>query len=313
MELQLILDKLTYAISLPERTIRALAALIGGVTTLLEENLFPEIVLTSTFYRVFIGDMHAFFIAKVALVERQRLNQLAQETPNEESQGEESGGDYVPRKILGGTLETAGIMAIHFSPLWVFAIVSDATSGGITFLQRLVDELKQNEVLPSDIQIKELADVLQALQDAARKSASLIDTPPLSPAQIGELAQRLKESYGRIFVETKDLLPRLEKIWQKIEEVALAQKTSVAEIQGVMSLDLAVWSRKSMDAILSVGQVGGEMFGEQILASYWRTLEGVISQGLLVYVGQHLRPFWQTAVTHFDPATQTWTENYING
>ena len=110
-------ERLGFMLSLPERTIRSLAALGTGTTSLLSETLFPEVLRETTLYRIFVGDAQNFIIDRVAQVKT-------------EAEAEGGGEDYLQRKMVGGALETAGLLAMHFSPLWVFAIAGDAAGGG---------------------------------------------------------------------------------------------------------------------------------------------------------------------------------------
>ena len=67
--------QLGYMLSLPERTIRSLAAVAGGTTSLLTETLFPPVLRDTTLYRVFVGDTQRFLVTKIAEMqqgERQR-------------------------------------------------------------------------------------------------------------------------------------------------------------------------------------------------------------------------------------------------
>ena len=88
---------------------------------------------------------------------------------------------------------------MRFSPLWVFAIAGDAAGGSKVFLNRLVEHLKENEIIPQEAKATELVDVLEAIQVASSKSATSIDTPPLSRKKLTELADEMKGSYMRVF------------------------------------------------------------------------------------------------------------------
>src|SRR5512136_724607 len=100
-----------YLLSLPERTIRSLAAIAGGTTSLLTESLFPDVLRGTTLYKMVVGDTQRFMVEKIAQVPRE---------------AGESGGagadasppeDFVQRKVAGTALEAAGLLAVHLSPL----------------------------------------------------------------------------------------------------------------------------------------------------------------------------------------------------
>lgn len=292
---------LGYLLSLPERTVRSLAAVAGGTTSLLTDTLFPESLRGTTMYKIFVGDAQRFVIEKVAAVQREAAAQP--EAPQAEN--------YMQRKIVGGALETAGLFAMHFSPLWVFAIAGDAAAGTSVFLQRLTEQLKQNGVIPENTQVTALADLLEAVHDTSRQSASAIDTPPLSREELGQLADDMMSGYGRMFTKATDLLPRMEEIWSQMERIADRQNISIDALSGVLTMDVAQWAKKGVGAVLALGQTGGDLLGEHILDSYVNTLEKVSEQGVTEYISDRMTPFLQCAIGHFDPNKASWTESLI--
>ncbi len=290
---------LGYLLSLPERGLRSLAAVTGGASLLLTETLLPEAALNSTLFRVTIGDLQQFLVERVAGMEDLVWRGL----PRRQLEG-----DYFPRKMAGSVIETAGLFWYRFSPIWVFAIAGDAAAGSQVFLQRLVVQLKANGVLAEDAQPTSLAEVLAAVQTAAHSSANAMNLPPLSEAELKETAVTLKENYGRLFANTKDLLPRFESLWSQMESVADEQEASTAKVSGVMTMDLANWGQKSADSLLAFSQTSGVLIDEYILDSYAKTLAGIETEGLPRYLSSRMMPFLETAVRHLQPAQTTWTE-----
>ncbi len=301
--LDIVREQLSYALSLPERSIRSLAAVAGGTTSLLTDTLFPEVLRGTTLYKVFVGDAQQFVIQKVAQV---------QQEGQARAEDSEADSSYVQKKMIGGALETAGLFAMHFSPLWVFAIAGDAAAGTSVFLSRLVEQLKRNGVVADDAEIKALDDLLAATQEASRRSAAAIDTPPLSREDLSKLASEMRTSYGEMFSKTTDLLPRLETIWQRMEKLASRENVSLERLGGILTVDVASWGKKGIGSALAVGQTGTALFGEKILDSYARTLDAVGEEGVAGYVSHRMAPFLQAATAHFDPAQKTWTESLAN-
>lgn len=292
---------LGYLLSLPERTVRSLAAVAGGTTSLLTDTLFPESLRDTTMYKIFVGDAQRFVIEKVAAVQRETQGQP--DTPQT--------ANYMQRKIVGGALETAGLFAMHFSPLWVFAIAGDAAAGTSVFLQRLAEQLKQNGVIPEDTQVTGLADLLGAIHDTSRQSAGAIDTPPLSREELGQLANDMMAGYQQMFTRATDLLPRMEEIWGQMQRIADRQNISIDTLSGVLTMDVAQWAKKGVGAVLALGQTGGDLLGEHILDSYVETLDKVSEQGVTNYISERMTPFLQCAIGHFDPGKASWTESLI--
>ena len=294
-------QRLMYALSLPERTIRSLAALAGGTTTLLAETLFPKSFRGTTTYRVTIGLMQQFIVERVAGMKSEISEDQAK-----------LGDDYVQRKMAGTALEAAGLLTMGSSPLWVLAILGDAAGGSKIFLNRLVESLKENGVMAEETQATELIDVLEAVQEASSKSAITIDMPPLSREELSQLADEMKVSYGRVFKSTTNLMPRLDAIWKNMEQLALRENISIERLGGIMTVEAVSWSKKGVRMALATGRTGAELFDEKILDSYRKTLIAASEQGIDKYMNDHMRPFMQSARAHFDPAQKTWTETKLD-
>lgn len=294
-------DQFSYLLSLPERTVRSLAAVAGGTTTLLTDTLFPDSLRGTTMYRIFVGDTQKFVIEKVAQIQKEAGD----------AEGEPTDPKYMQKKMIGGALETAGLFAMHFSPLWVFAIAGDAAAGSNTFFNRLVDHLKANGVLEPDANVSNITDVLESMQDTARRSASAIDTPPLSREELAKLAEDMSVSYGQMFAKSTNLIPRFETLWNQMSRVASKENVSFERLSGVLTVDAAAWGKKSVGAVFAVGQTGADLFGEKILDSYARTLNAVSDEGVTGYLDSRLSPFLKAAADHFDPNRKTWTEQFL--
>lgn len=291
-----------YLVSLPERLLRSAAAVVGGTSLLVTETLFPEVVKDSTTYRVVVGNLQRFMIDRVAQVNYFPV-----------SENERVIDGYIGRKLAGNVLEMAGLMTVRFSPVWVFALAGDAAGGSKAFLDRLVINLKQHGVISPESNPDDLTGLLEAIQRASSSSATVVDTPPLSQAQLAELASDLSDGYGRMFARSQSLLSRLNIIQARMEETADQEGLSVEEVSGVMAIDVASLSRASVGATMAVSQTSAELFGEKILASYERTLDELNSQGASAYLNRYLKPFMDAAVAHFDPNRSTWTEEMLLG
>ena len=288
---------LMYTLSLPERTIRSLAAIAGGTTTLLTEMLFPETLRNTTIYNVSFGMLQRFVVEKVAGIES-----------SSDENKKELANDYLQRKMAGTALEAAGLLAMRFSPLWVFAIAGDAAGGTKVFLNRLVEHLKENEIISQEAKATELVDVLEAIQVASSKSATSIDTPPLSREKLTELADEMKESYTRVFKSTTNLIPRLDTIWENMEQLAHREKIPIERLGGIITVEALSLTKKGAGMVFETGRTGVELFDEKILDSYRQTLKLVSEKGIDKYMSSHMQPFMQSAKDHFNPIRKTWFE-----
>lgn len=297
-------ERLGYLLSLPERTLRSLAALVSGAVVTLTEIVLPDSFRDSTIYRITLGLSLQFLVERVAQVQRQAegVAGSAPVSPN-----------FAQRKLAGTVLEAAGLLAIHFSPLWVFAIAADAAAGSKVFLERLSEHLKQNGLVRESTPIRDLVDVLATMQEATGKSATAIDMPPLSRKELLGLAAELKASYAEMFLGMANLLPDLEALWLRMKDVAWRENVPVEELGGALTLDLAARAQKGIGATRALGRAGAELVGEQILASYERTLNGIAKEGAEKYFSRKMSPFLKAAAGQFGRGKTTWIQSRLVG
>jgi hypothetical protein len=291
-----------YLFSFPERLVRSMAAIVGGTSLVLTNTLFPNVLKESTTYKVLIGNLQKYTITRIAQVPMAL-----------EGLQDDFGSDYLRQKMAGNMLEAIGLLTIRFSPLWIFAIAGDAAGGSKVFLYRLVEHLKANDVISQDADPQNMVDLLEAVQAASYSSATTIDTPPLSREELSAVADELATDYVDIFTKSQSLLPRLESIQERMDNLASEERFSVEELSGMMAVDLAALVKKSANATVAAGKAGAELFGEQILASYIKTLDQIHDQGIADYLNETMLPFLGAAVHHLDPAKRTWTEDVLLG
>jgi hypothetical protein len=141
----------------------------------------------------------------------------------------------------------------------------------------------------------------------------MVDTPPLTREQMTRLAGDLSDGYGDMFARSQSLLSRFNVIQSRMEQTADEEGLTVEEVSGVMAIDVASLGKAGVGTTKAVGQTGGELLGEKILASYERTLDELNSQGASAYLNRYLKPFMDAAVSHFDPKRSTWTQEMLLG
>jgi hypothetical protein len=288
-----------YLLSLPERSLRALAALVGGASVFLAETLLPDSLRGTTIYKLIVGDTQRFLIERVAQMELDGQSFiLSHEIPT----------NYVQRKAAGTILEAAGLLAFHFSPLWVFAIAGDASSGSKVFLERLTKHLKEKGIVPEEAVIHDLVDLVEATQTASRITVKAVDTPPLSRKELTALVDDLKAAYGVMFLQVPELAGHFNRLWKRMEEISELEDISLSELSGVMAIQVASVGRKGVGAILAVGKTSRELFGEKILQNYRETLDLISQRGIKAYLQQYMAPFMEKSLQHFERGRESWIE-----
>jgi hypothetical protein len=300
------LDRLNHylalSFSLPERLARALGSLIGGSTLLLTKTLIPSAVKNSNSYRFTFGMFQTFLIKNVA-----QLDDFQTDTELQEH--------FLNRKLLGTSLEAAGLLTMHLSPVWIFAIASDAAKGGQVFLNRLVHHLKEHDVIAEDSNPESLEQVLLSIHDMGRLGATAIDTPPLTMLDVEELAAQLRESTASLRKNSANLLPRFEAIWNQISQVASQENLSTEQVLGMLSVSAASIAQTSVGTAGALGKTGFYFLDEIILNDYKETLADISDTGSLGYMQQNMQPFVQNAQSHFnfknETRSQTWFKDSI--
>ncbi len=284
--------------SLPERLARALGSLIGGSTLLLSKTLLPAAVKNSDSYRFTLGMFQTFLIKNVAQIDHLQTDTELQE-------------HFLNRKLLGTSLEAVGLLTMHLSPVWVFAIASDAAKGGQVFLNRLVLHLKENGVIAEESNPESIEQVLLSIHEMSRQGATAIDTPPLSLPEVQELASQLRESMAALRQNSSSLLPSFEALWSQIGRVASRENLSTEQVLGMLSLHAAAIAQSGKGTAGAVGKTGFYFLDEVILNDYKETLSGISATGSLSYMHQHMQPFVQNAQAHFNFKIETRSQAWL--
>ena len=294
--------RLRFLLSLPERSLRALAALATGTTMLLTETLLPESVRGTRTYKVTFGMMQAYIVERIAQIDR-----------GVESPDEGIAEDFAQRKMVGTALEAAGLFLVGASPLWIFAILADVSGGGKLFLDRLTAQLKAQGVIEAETDFTRLEEVLDAVQQASSKTATVIDTPPLSGPALRKMMAEIQSHYRDTFRSTAGLIPTLESLWTKMEGLSKGDRTLFNRLAGMMTVDALEFGKRGGKTAASVGTAGLQLFDERILRSYRRTLSSVSDEGVMIYLRSHYAPYFTAARRHFDAGLGSWTERTLGG
>jgi hypothetical protein len=292
--------KLTFLLSIPERLLRAATGIVGGAALSLVDVLLPDALRKTTIYRILFGDTLRFAVERVAGVPPLSTGE---ETPLPQ--------DFQARKLAGTAIESLGLLAVQFSPLWVFAIAGDAAAGSKLFLHRLEGYLKQEGVIDPTVEVGGLADLLDALQQASRATAITIDTPPLSRQELERMSSELKAAYREVFKGSMNLVPRIEQLWSRMQLASAESGISLQQIAGYMARSSQTWITKGRRTLKALGRTGTDLAGEQILSGYQRTLDELTSGGPRAFVQVRFSPYLQAARRQFNPETQSWTEMLI--
>jgi hypothetical protein len=267
-------------VTLPERLVRAAAAMLGGAVHETAQVVLPRFVRQSRLYEATAKNVLRITIELVGGVD----------VP--ERADEPSAGQIAVRKGAGNVVEFGSIAAFGFSPLWLLAAASDLARGSRVYLAALVGELKDNGVLAKDAEIASVDQLLGVLERGAGKSAALIDVPPMElrelRASIAELAAERKELPGP---------DELQALYEGLIRQARAENRSLLAVSSGIGL-----------AFLSSAQHVGR---EHVWVPYREDWKPLRQEGFAAYARRVAQPYREAVEGHFDTAKQTHTERLL--
>lgn len=267
---------------MPERLVRAAAAVLGGAVQETAQLLLPRLVRRSRLYEATAKNLLRITVELVGGVE----------PVEDDSNVEASAGKLAARKAMGNAVELGSIAAFGFSPLWLLAASADVTRGSRVYLDALVSELRANGVLSAETRIDTVDDLLATLERASGTSARLIDIPPL---ELAALRQSLSE-----FRADPSGLPRYEEM-----ESALAGLRAVARRERRSLLEVSVGV--GIAFFNSARHVGRQ----HLLDPYREDFAPIRTEGFGAYAVRVSRPYARAVTTRFDATANTWTERGI--
>jgi hypothetical protein len=271
--------RLWYAISLPERAIRALVGTLGGVIHESAQVLLPRFVRRSRLYEATAKNALRIAIEAVGRVEPQE-------------QPEVSAQEITKRKVAGNVVELGSIAAFGFSPLWLLAAASDAAHGSRVYLAAFVAELKRAGVLAEEREVGSVDELLETLENTSGRTAGLIDIPPL------ELAE-LRSTLGELRADASGLPgpEQLASLYRGLREEAARERGSLLEVSVGMGLAFLLSAKNVTNAHLAIP------YRED-----WAPLR---REGFAGYARRVGTPYARAVGGHFDPRRPSWTERLL--
>src|SRR5262245_19344359 len=124
-----------YACSLPERVLRSLSALAGGVAHELGEVVLPARGRRSKIYDSLVESTVGFLVETVGQVEG--AYPKAGDVPE----------NFLMRRAAGNVIEIAGIAYFRASPVWALAALADVAGVGRELIGEISQALQKDGLL----------------------------------------------------------------------------------------------------------------------------------------------------------------------
>jgi hypothetical protein len=291
-----------YILSLPERAVRSLGALSGGLMREIGNIALPASVRRTILYRTMVDVGLQFLIEDVGQVE--------QIYPSDGKLAE----NFLLKRAASHGIELAGILAFHASPIWILAALSDATGGSRKLIEEISHALKEEGLLEREAPFHTLEQVLDGLEKTSGHLADTLTVPPVDIASLRREWSRLKEELGAIPPKNLPGQDRVERVWEALQASAKAQQRSVFLVSSLMAISAVghvpanvLWLSR---AARSAARRTGKVVGEQILDHYGDALREIASTGFVAYWAREFRPYLRGAAEQFaldhESATERW-------
>ena len=270
-----------YLLSLPERSARAAAAIVGGTLYETSNVALPLAVRQSKLYQVTLDRLLRIVIEWVGDVR------------NVYQDEETSVQELAARKFTGNVLEFASIFAVGFSPLWILAAASDAMGGTKAYLRALVSELQSTGQLPADSRVASYEDLLNRLERGSGVLADTIDIPPMS-------VRDARASFDALRAQARDLPPPedLAEIFREMQITAQKEGRSLSDVSAAVGLAAA--------------RAGLGLGNAHIFDFYRESFRAIQEEGLLRFLRRAAMPYLTRAGKHFLPGGTTYTDRFLD-
>ena len=266
-------------LSFPERAVRALSAVVGGVAHETAELVLPRLVRRSRLYEASAKNLLRLSIELVGRVE----GALPVEP------GALPARRLAVRKSAGNVVEIGSIAAFGFSPLWLLAGASDVAHGSRIYLAALTAELKRAGVLAEEVEVSSVDELLGVLERETGTTARMIDMPPLELSELRRSLAELRDD-AKSLPSPGDLAA----LYRGLVATARRERVSLLEVSTGIGLAFLLSARS--------------VAGRHLFVPYREDWRPVRNEGFGAYARRVVRPYREAVTGHFDTERPTWTE-----
>jgi len=292
-----------YLLSLPERVVRSLAAMSGGLLRELGEVAVPVRLRRSALYRTMVDVALRFMIEEVGEVEGVYP-----------SEGKLAEAFLLQRGASHG-VELLGILAFHASPVWILAALADAAGGSRTLMHEIAAALQEEGLLEKGAGFDNMEQVLDGLEKTSGQMADTLNLPPMNVAGLRQDWEKLKVAVRTIPPKNVPAIDSIERLWTRMTDSARMQQRSVFAVSSLMAVSAVAHLPENVlwlsRAARSAARRTGRVLGEVILDHYSQTLTEMAETGYFEYWRKEFRPYLRAAASQFAPAHTSLTERFL--
>ena len=292
-----------FAISLPERVVRSLAALSGGLLREIGIVALPARLRRTALYRTMVEVTLRFLI--------EQLGKVPAIYPSEQ----ELARDFLLKRGASHGIELLGLLTIHVSPVWVLAALADATGAGRALIQQIAQALKDEGLLDPKSHFESVDQLLDGLEKTSAHLAENLNLPPLDVAGLRKEWEKLRADLPHIPKQNLPAPSTLEKIWTKLVASAVAQNRSVFTVCSMLAISTLAQTPGNLRWLSRASRIAakrtGEVLGDTLLSHYSEALEEISRAGFFNYWRHVFRPYLHAAAEHFAPTNESSTERLL--
>jgi hypothetical protein len=293
-----------YILSLPERAIRSLSALSGGLLREIGNVALPASVRRTVLYRTMVDVALRFMIEVVGEVE-------GVYPPDSEF-----AENALLKRAASHGIELLGIVAFHASPIWVLAALADVTGGGRKLIREISQALKEEGLLEKETSFETMEQVLDGLEKTSAHLATSLNLPPVDIPSLRRDWDRLKGELKTIPPKNVPRIERIEGVWTEIQRSAKKENRSVFTVSSLMAISTVahvpanlLWLSR---AARSAARRTGKVLGEAILDHYTEALREIGQTGFVNYWAREFQPYLRGAAEQFAAKHSSLTERLLD-
>lgn len=292
-----------YLLSLPERVIRSVGALCGGLLRELGNVAIPAPLRRTVLYRTMVEVTLRFLIEDVGEVEGVY--------PPEGKLAE----NFLLQRTASHGIELLGILAFQASPIWVLAALADAAGGSHRLIREMAEALKQEGLLDAGTRFETMEQVLEGLEKSSGQLATTLNLPPVDMPGLRREWDRLKSELRSFPPRNMPSLARVEQVWKSLQASAREQGRPVFLVSSAIAVSAVAHLPENVlklsRAARSAARRTGKVIGEAVLDHYTNALADMGKDGFANYWTREFRPYLRGAAEQFAPAHGTLTERLL--
>jgi hypothetical protein len=291
-----------FLLSLPERLLRSLSALTGGLLREAGVILLPAHLRRTALYRVMVEVTLRFLIQELGRVKGVYPKSAELE-------------DFLVKRTASHGIELLGLLTLHVSPIWVLAALADATGAGHALIEQIAESLKQEGLLERDSHFATLDQLLNGLENTSAHLADTLNMPPVTLSGLRREWEKLRQVLPTVPKASLPNLVTLETLWTKLLAASAAEDQSVFALCSTLAVGTLAELPASVFWLSRAAQAAakrtGQLLGETLLNHYVLALNEISAAGFLAYWRKQFRPYLSAAALQFAPANESTTERLL--